>query len=160
MRERGQLLRLHEGHSVPTWHKGCSPSPLCHPQWAEPPQHWQRLGWGVDGGWQGCPFCQLYLSQRWGAAVTQGRTWGRGEHWKLNTALSNYESPKITLPPYPQTHTHVHIHTLTYRDVGDHAMWKQRILRHSRGKTPALSPSQFQGQWQPCSWQGAAKEGT
>lgn len=157
----GQLLRVHEGHSVPTWHKGCSPSLLCHPQGAEPPQHWQRSwGWGAeDGGWQECSFCQLCLSQTGvGAAVTQSGTWGRGEHWKLNTALSNHESPKITLPP-PDTHTctytHSHIKMLVTTQCRNSIFSGTPQVKHQ----PALSPSQFQGQWQPCSWQGAAKEG-
>lgn len=109
-RERGQLLRVHEGHSVPTWHKGCSPSPLCPPQWAEPPQHWQR-SWAGGCGVAGLSLLPVSPPPGAGAAATQSGTWGRGEHWKLNTALSNHESPEITLPPHPQTHTRAHTHT-------------------------------------------------
>lgn len=113
-----------------------APHPRCAiPSGAEPPQRWQRpwaRGWGLAG------LSLLPALPPPGAAVIQSGTWGRGEHWKLNTALSNHESPEITLPP-PDTHTHVHIHTLTYRDVGDHTTWKQCIVRHSTGKTPACS---------------------
>lgn len=85
------------------------------PGWAEPPHHWWGP-WGGDAGWWGCPPCPLHTHttpprvQGQPSPKSQSGTWGRGECWKLDTALSNHKTPKIhTPPPLPQ-----HTHTLMY----------------------------------------------
>lgn len=136
-----------------------APHPRCAiPSGAEPPQRWQRpwaRGWGLAG------LSLLPALPPPGAAVIQSGTWGRGEHWKLNTALSNHESPEITLPPHPQTHTHMCTYTHSHIEMSVTTQRGNSVLSGTpQGKhQPALLPSQFQGQGQPCSWQGAAKEG-